>query len=331
MILCVDYIKQWQRIPRTLKRLECLQVALGEPIVLCLANDQVGGPSADAVRIGGETSNYDVLGRAHGLLPQAVASAKGLKEDDVLICRGAGIAKRLREAGANVPECLRVLYVHDDPFPNSVRDNDAVIGWLKPHIIFSMQPGRVERYKKLAAHAEWGYYGVDTELFHPRDVPIECDVAMGSHVPSKIYNVRFEWMGKLAEKCNAVIAQKLTYADYVHLLASARICVDIPNSRQLNKGGAWSWMVNYRAFEIAAMRRPNLLPDLPGYKKAFRDIAFFYEPTYGGFERSVMKLLGPRVSTIGRYVDRGLEIVRKRFSMKAVTRHEAKVIQNMRK
>lgn len=330
MILYIDFVKQWQRVPRTLKRLNHLQDAMGEPIVLYLANEYVGKPDRDAIRIGGEDSDYGILDRARGLLPEAVSAMWGLKKGDILICRGAGITKRLRGAGAKVPRCLRVLYVHDDPFPNSVRDNDAAIDWLKPHIIFSMQPGRVERYKKLALHAEWGFYGVDTELFHPRDVAVKHDVAIGSHVPMKIYNVRYEWMGLLAEKCDAVIEQKLTYADYANLLASSKICVDIPNSRQINKGGAWSWMVNYRTFEIAAMGRPSLLPDLPGYKKAFGDIAFFYKPMYSGFEKSVLKLLGPRASTADRYVARGLIAVKERFSMKAVTRHEARVIQALR-
>lgn len=330
MILYVDYVKQWQRVPRTLKRLGKLQDALEEHVTLYLSNEHVGKPDADGIKIGGEGANYDILKRCIGLLPRTVAAMSRLKKDDVLICRGAGIAKRLREAGARVPDCLRVLYVHDDPFPTSVKDNDAAIDWLNPRILFSMQPGRMDRYVELVTHAEWGYYGVDVDMFYPRKVPIEHDVVIGSHVPTKIYQVRFDWMKRLAKKHDAVIAQKLTYADYIHLLASSRLCVDIPNSRQMNKGGAWAWQVAYRAFEIAAMGRPNLLPNLPGYKKAFGDIAFFYELSYGGFEKSVSKLLGPRASTLDRYLNRGLEAVDKRFSMHARTKHEAKVIQKMR-
>lgn len=330
MILYVDFVKQWQRVPRTLKRLNHLQNAMGEPITLYLSNKHVGQPSLSAMEIGGKNADYNILARSRGLVRQAAEAVRGLKKGDALICRGAKIAQRLREAGSGVPRCLRVLYVHDDPFPTSVRDNDVAVSWLKPHIIFAMQPGRVRRYKNLADYAEWHCYGVDTELFYPRGVEIKCDVAMGSHVPTKIYQIRFDWMKKLAEKCDAVIAQQLSYEDYADLLASARICVDIPNSRQLSGQPAWSWQMAYRAFEIAAMGRPSLLPDLPGYKRVFGDIAFFYKPTYGGFEKSVMKLLTKRSETLDRYVAKGLEVIRSKYSLEAVTKNEAKVIRSMR-
>ena len=251
MILHIDFVKQWQRVPRTLRRLQCLQDALGEPVTLYLGNQQLGKPDRAAIEVGGQDADYGILDRAEGLIGRVGSVINRLKKGDVLVCRGAKIAKRLRGAGATVPKCLRVLYVHDDPFPTSVADNDSAIGWLKPHIIFALQPGRLDHYRKRVLHAEWAYYGVDTEMFYPKDVPIEYDVVIGSHVPSKIYQMRFDWMKALSEKCNARIADRLTYAEYIEMLSSSRICVDIPNTRQMGKGGAWSWQVAYRAFEIA--------------------------------------------------------------------------------
>lgn len=329
MILYVDFVKQWQRVPRTLKRLRRFETAIGEPVTFALANDAVGEASDRAREIGGP-GDYDILARVKGFLPRAAATVNDLAPGDAFICRGAGIAKRLHFAGAKRPSCLRVIYLHDDPFPNSVRDNDAAMEWINPHIVFAMQPGRVEHYKRQAEWAEWCFYGVDTDLFYPRDAEVEHDVVMGSHVPSKIYQVRFDWMNALAETFDAVIKQNLTYADYVNLLASAHLCVDIPNSRQLLKGGAWSWQVAYRAFEIAAMGKPNLLPSLPGYREAFEDTAFFYAPSYGGFERSVKKLLRKRSDTLDRYVEAALKKVGSDFSMRAAVKREVEVIKSMR-
>lgn len=331
MILYIDYVKQFQRIPRTLRRLQYIQDALGEPVTLYLSNEQVGAPSQEAIDIGGRDSDYGILNRSRGLINDAVLYMGWLKKGDILICRGAKIARRLQDAGATVPECLRVLYAHDDPFPTSVADNDFAVGWLKPHIVFALQPGRVQHYRKKreVSHVEWAYYGVDTNLFHPMDTPIMHDVVMGSHVPSKIYQVRFDWFERLAKVCDAVIGQKMTYADYAGLLSSARVAVDVPNSRQMSKGGAWPWMVNYRAFEIAALGVPSLLPDLPGYRLAFNGLAHFYRVDYGGFEQAVVRLLASPTLAMSR-VETGLEAVRTRFSLEAVTTHEAEVIQSMR-
>lgn len=329
-ILYVDYVKRWQRAPRTLRRLQHLEAALGEPISLYLGNKQVGRPDQNAIRIGGEDSDYGILDRSKGLVGSAASTMSGLKKGDALICRGAKIAKHLREAGASVPKCLRVLYVHDDPFPTSVVDNDFAIGWLKPHIVFALQPGRVQHYQRRGVpHAEWAYYGVDAEMFHLRVAPTKRDVAMASHYPTKIYQVRYDWMGKLAKRCDAVIRQGLTYAEYIDLLSSAKIAVDIPNSRQMKMGGAWSWMVNYRAFENAALGVPSLLPDLPGYRKAFDGLAHFYGPSYEGFERAVLRMLAGSALRLSR-VARGREAVETRFSMRVATTHEARVIESMR-
>lgn len=313
-----------------MRRLRCLQDALGEPVTLCLSNQQLGEPGQTAIDIGGRDADYDIEGRSAGLINQAAYVMNGLRKGDVLVCRGARIAERLRNAGAVMPRCLRVLYVHDDPFPTSVADNDFAVGWLEPHIVFALQPGRLAHYRKRVDYVEWAYYGVDTELFYPGEgVPVKHDVAMGSHVPTKIYQVRFDWMEKLTHKCDAVIGQRMSYADYAELLSSTRIAVDIPNSRQMTKGGAWPWMVNYRAFEIAALGIPSLLPDLPGYRDAFGDLAHFYRPNYKALERSVLELLANPVLRMSR-VARGLDAARGRFSLEVVTAQEASVIQSMR-
>lgn len=328
MIVYVDFVKQFQRVPYTLRRYERLQSALGSQVDLYLSNRTVGEPTELAINIGGADSDYGIKAKARGLLFDTSRMIHALKKGDVFICRGAGSAKRLRSAGGPVPKCLRVLYVHDDPFPNSVAANDLAIDWLKPHIIFSHQPGRVEHYKKWAQWADWAYYGVDTRVFYPRDSPMEYDVSIGSHVYTKIYRKRFEWMKALGEKCNARIADRLAYAEYIEMLSSSRICVDIPNIRQMGKGGAWPWMVNYRAFEIAALGRPALLPDLPGYRQAFNDVAFFYKPSYAALEKSVKKLL-KRPEARDIRIEAGLKAVREKFSMTACTRREAKVIRSM--
>lgn len=326
MIIYVDFVKQFQRVPYTLRRLERLQEAIDKPIALYLSNREVGEPTENAIRIGGPDADYGIKARARGLLPDAVKAMATARRGDIFICRGAGSARRLRGTGAIVPNCLRVLYVHDDPFPNSVAANDAAIDWLKPHIIFSHQPGRVEHYKRKARWAGWAYCGVNVDLFYPRKREMTYDVSIGSHVYTKIYRKRFEWMEELGKKCYARIADRLSYAEYVEMLSTSHICVDIPNVRQMGKGGDWAWMVNYRAFEIAALGRPNLLPDLPGYRQAFNDIAFFYKPNYGAFEKSVMKLLKrPKARDIR--IEAGLKAVRERFSMEAVTKREANVIR----
>lgn len=295
-------------MPYAIKRVRFLEKYLGEKFVYCVVNETLGD---DVLQY------FDV---APLCLGDAISVIRSLRDNDVLIIEGGGLARYL----AASPSCFKVMYAHDDPSVRSIQDNTWAVGWFRPDVLFAKQQGRLAFYKTKVKRAEWVCYGVDTDIFHPMpEVPVEYGVVLASGKES-IYAHRFEWMQRLAEKVKARVETGLSYADYARLLASARVLPDIPNRRQMGNSAEWRLSVNYRVFEALAMGKPTLAPDLPGYRNVLGDLVTYYELNYACFEAAVLAALGTEHDVV-----RGLEAMRENFSLEAVTRHEANVISEV--